>query len=162
ENESVLDCTLESWERTINTNLRSYYLCTRLAAQIMKENGGGNIVNITVGSGGAGNMFSYTVSKGGVNTLTASAAIDLAPFNIRVNAVQIGRTGTPVGSKEHPDRRRPYENDTLSGHIGLPADIANAVSFLISEKASYIYAAILPVNGGGSHFVAKDHKEFIR
>jgi len=151
-NESIMDCTLDIWERTINTNLRSYYLCTRHAAEIMKENGGGNIINITVGGGGPGrggaNKFAYAVSKGGVNSLTMSAATDLAPFNIRVNAISIGPTGTPVGSKDHPERTREYKSNTLAGHIGLPSDIGDAVSFLVSDKAKYIYAAIIPVNGG--------------
>jgi len=151
KNESIMDCTLETWERTINTNLRSYFLCTRYAAEIMKEHVGGNIVNITVGGNrGIGNKFAYSVSKGGVNYLTMSAAIDLAPYNIRVNAISIGPTGTPVGNKENPDRTRKYESNTLARHIGLPSDIADAVPFLVSEKARYIYAAILPVNGGGA------------
>lgn len=150
KNESIMDCDLETWERTINTNLRSYYLCTKYAARIMKENGGGNIVNITIsGTRGNRNKFAYTVSKGGVNSLTMSAAIDLAPFNIRVNAIAIGMTGTPVGSKDHPDRQRPYQNSgILAGHIGSPLDVANFVSFLVSEKAQYIYGAILSVDGG--------------
>ena len=150
KNESIMDCDLETWERTINTNLRSYYLCTKYAARIMKENGGGNIVNITIsGTRGNRNKFAYTVSKGGVNSLTMSAAIDLAPFNIRVNAIAIGTTGTPVGSKDHPDRQRPYQNSgILAGHIGSPLDVANFVSFLVSEKAQYIYGAILSVDGG--------------
>jgi NAD(P)-dependent dehydrogenase (short-subunit alcohol dehydrogenase family) len=150
KNESIMDCDLETWERTINTNLRSYYLCTKYAARIMKENGGGNIVNITIsGTRGNRNKFAYTVSKGGVNSLTMSAAIDLAPFNIRVNAIAIGMTGTPVGSKDHPDRQRPYQNSgILAGHIGSPLDVANFVSFLVSEKAQYIYVAILSVDGG--------------
>ena len=150
KNESIMDCDLETWERTINTNLRSYYLCTKYAARIMKENGGGNIVNITIsGTRGNRNKFAYTVSKGGVNSLTMSVAIDLAPFNIRVNAIAIGTTGTPVGSKDHPDRQRPYQNSgILAGHIGSPLDVANFVSFLVSEKAQYIYGAILSVDGG--------------
>ncbi len=90
ENESILDCTLETWEYTINTNLRSYFLCTKYAAQIMKEHGGGNIVNITIFSTRGGrSKFAYLVSKSAVYPLTMSAAIDLAPFNIRVNAVGI-------------------------------------------------------------------------
>jgi NAD(P)-dependent dehydrogenase (short-subunit alcohol dehydrogenase family) len=150
KNESIMDCDLETWECTINTNLRSYYLCTKYATRIMKENGGGNIVNITIsGTRGNRNKFAYTVSKGGVNSLTMSAAIDLAPFNIRVNAIAIGMTGTPVGSKDHPDRQRPYQNSgILAGHIGSPLDVANFVSFLVSEKAQYIYGAILSVDGG--------------
>jgi 3-oxoacyl-[acyl-carrier protein] reductase len=150
KNESIMDCDLETWERTINTNLRSYYLCTRYAAQIMKENGGGNIVNITIaGVHGDRNKFAYSVSKGGVNSLTKSAAIDLAPFNIRVNAIAIGLTGTPVGSKDHPDRQRTYENPgILAGHIGSSSDVADFVSFLVSEKAQYVYGTILTVDGG--------------
>jgi NAD(P)-dependent dehydrogenase (short-subunit alcohol dehydrogenase family) len=152
-NESILECTLDIWERTINTNLRSFYLCTRHAAEIMKEHGGGSIINITVGgaaaTAGGKQKFAYTVAKGGVNSLTKCAAADLAPFNIRVNAVSIGQMGTPVGSKEHPDRRREYAlPSVLAGHIGMPEDVANAVSFLVSEKASYIWGAVIAVDGG--------------
>lgn len=150
KNESILDCDLDTWERTINTNLRSYYLCTKYAAQIMKENGGGSVVSITIlGAQGNREKFAYTVSKGGVNMMTKSAAIDLAPFNIRVNAIAIGLTGTPVGSRSNPDRQRTYENSRIpAGHIGSPSDVADFVSFLVSDKAKYIYGAILPVDGG--------------
>jgi NAD(P)-dependent dehydrogenase (short-subunit alcohol dehydrogenase family) len=117
----------------------------------MKEAGGGNIVNITIsGKRGTKDKFSYVVSKGGIGFLTMSAALDLAPFNIRVNAVGSGLVGTPVGTKEFPERNnRPYESPGIpAGHIGEPQDIANAVSFLLSDKAKYIYGAILPVDGG--------------
>jgi NAD(P)-dependent dehydrogenase (short-subunit alcohol dehydrogenase family) len=151
-NESIFDCTLETWERAINTNLRSYFLCTKYAAQMMKENGGGSIVNITIANArGGSNKFSYIVSKGGVNSLTGCAAVEFAQYNIRVNAIGIGPTGTPVGSKERPERKRTYEfPGSLTGHIGIPEDIAQAVSFLVSEKANYIYGAILNVDGGMS------------
>ena len=149
-NESILDCTLDNWERTINTNLRSYFLCTKYAAGIMKENGGGNIVNITISNTHGGkNKFSYIVSKGGINSLTGCASVDLAQYNIRVNAVGIGPTGSPVGSKDYADRKRGYENPaSLTGHIGDPVDVARAVSFLVSEKARYIWGTILNVDGG--------------
>lgn len=69
--------------------------------------------------------------------------------HLRVNAIAIGITGTPVGSKDHPDRQRTYENPgILAGHIGSPLDVANFVSFLVSDKAQYIYGAILAVDGG--------------
>jgi NAD(P)-dependent dehydrogenase (short-subunit alcohol dehydrogenase family) len=151
ENETILECTPDTWERTINTNLRSYYLCTRLGAQIMQDNGGGSIVNITISRlRGTKKKFSYSVSKGGVNMLTQSAAIDLAPFNIRVNGIGIGPTGSAVGLKNFPQREgRTYElPGAPAGHIGDPADIGHAVSYLVSDKASYVYGEILNVDGG--------------
>ncbi len=148
KNESISDCDLKTWEYTINTNLRSYYLCTRLASEMMKEQGGGCIINITVSSlRGMKDKFSYIVSKGGVNSLTMCAAMDLAPFNIRVNAVGSGLVGTPVGYRDFVNR--PYENSRIPmGHIGKPEDVAEAAAFLVSEKAKYITGAILSVDGG--------------
>ena len=148
KNESILDCDLNTWEYTINTNLRSYYLCTKLASEIMKGHGGGNIINITVSSArGMRDKFSYVVSKGGINSLTMCAALDLAPYNIRVNAIGSGLVGTPVGYREYVNR--PYENPRIPiGHIGEPEDVGEAVAFLVSEKAKYIVGAILPIDGG--------------
>jgi NAD(P)-dependent dehydrogenase (short-subunit alcohol dehydrogenase family) len=148
KNESIFECDLQVWEYTINTNLRSYYLCTKLAAAMMKGQGSGCIVNVTVSSARAiKDKFSYTVSKGGVNSLTMSAAIDLAPFNIRVNAVGSGLVGTPVGYREFVNR--PYENPRVPlGHIGAPDDVAAATAFLVSDAAAYITGASLSVDGG--------------
>ena len=91
--------------------------------------------------------FSYVVSKGGINSLTMCAALDLAPYNIRVNAIGSGLVGTPVGYREYVNR--PYENPRIPiGHIGEPEDVGEAVAFLVSEKAKYIVGVILPIDGG--------------
>lgn len=147
-NESILECDLETWQLTLATNLSSYYLCTKYAAELMREQGGGSIVNVTVSSSrGTKDKFSYMTSKGGVNYLTMCAAIDLAPHNIRVNAVGSGLVGTPVGYREYVGRTYDQERIPL-GHIGEPEDVAQAVVFLVSDKAKYITGAIVPVDGG--------------
>ncbi len=148
KNESILDCDLETWERTIDTNLRSYFLCSFHAAAMMKEQGGGNIVNITIASTRGGKeKFSYHVSKGGINALTMSAALDLAPYKIRVNAVGVCPTGTPVGSRTMDGRTYEHKRIPL-GHIGDPQDPAEVVAFLVSEKANFITGDIIRVDGG--------------
>lgn len=147
-NESILECDLETWDRTMHTNLRSYFLCSKAAAERMVETGGGNIVNVTISrrSGSSGKL-SYSVSKGGVDMLTKCAALDLAPHGIRVNAVGSGVVGTPVGHREMAGRA--HENDRFPvGHIGEPEDVAEAVRFLVSERADYIVGGMIPVDGG--------------
>ena len=150
KNESILECDLDTWQLTMDTNLRSYYLCSRYAAFLMKENGGGSIVNITIASTrGHKDKFSYAVSKGGIHMLTLSSAVDLAPYNIRVNAVGVTQTGTPVGSRTMDGRT--YENKRIpAGHIGDPQDPAEMVAFLVSDKATFVIGAIIPVDGGSN------------
>lgn len=148
ENESILGCDLDTWERTLNTNLRSYFLCSKAAAERMKESGGGSIVNVTISRrGGTSDKFSYSVSKGGVDMLTKSAALDLVEHGIRVNAVGSGIVGTPVGQRDMEGRS--YESDRIPiGHVGGPEDLAEAVRYLVSDRAKYVVGAMIPVDGG--------------
>lgn len=155
DNESVLECDLEQWDRALDTNLRSFFLCTKAAAERMKGSGGGAVVNITVSeTGGVSEKIAYMSSKGGVNAFTRSAALDLAPHDIRVNAVGSGLVGSPVGSSAEMDDQTVRERDERVSHripvgrIGDPAELAAAVSFLVSEEASYVVGAMLPVDGG--------------
>lgn len=155
DNKSVLACDREEWDRTQETNLRSFHLCTQAAAERMKETGGGAVVNVTVSeTGGVSEKIGYMTSKAGIKGYTTSAALDLAPHGIRVNAVGSGLVGSPVGSKAGPDSEEVQERDESNAHripvgrVGDPAEMAAVVSFLVSDEASYVVGAIVPVDGG--------------
>ena len=146
--EGILECDLDTWEYTMDTNLRSYFLCTKLAGERMKQGEGGNVVNMGVSHGsGRADKVGYTVSKGAVDYLTRCAARDLGPYGIRVNTIGSGIVGTPVGYDHQAGRD--YESDRVPlGHIGEPEDIADAIRFLVSENAKYINGGLIPVDGG--------------
>lgn len=145
----ILETRLEDWERIMAINLTGYFLCIQHAARMMKEGGRGAIINISAASGERGSPGGavYSISKGAINSLTRQAAVDLAPYKIRVNCIIAGIIGTPLGSKEMGNRKTEYDSIPLR-RIGQPEDVAEAAVFLASEKASYITNAILPVDGG--------------
>lgn len=147
--DGVLELTLEEWNQTLAVNLTGYFLTIQHAARIMKENGGGAIINIAAASGerASPGRAAYSVSKGGVFALTKQAAVDLAPHKIRVNCIVSGIVGTPIGRKDMGNRKMEYDSIPLR-RIGQPEDVAEAAVFLVSEKASYITNAILAVDGG--------------
>ncbi len=145
----IMETTLEEWNQIMAVNLTGYFLCIQHASKIMKENGGGAIINISAASGerGSPGTAAYSVSKGAINALTRQAAADLAPYKIRVNAVISGIVGTPLGKREMGNRKPEYDSIPLR-RIGQPEDVAEAAVFLASEKAGYITNIILPVDGG--------------
>lgn len=145
----VLDLSLDDWNRVLAVNLTGYFLTLQYAAKIMKEHGGGSIINISAASGERGSPggAAYSVSKGAINALTRQAAVDLAPYKIRVNSVIAGIIGTPMGQDSMGKRKTEYDIIPLR-RIGQPQEVAEAVVFLSSDKASYITNIILPVDGG--------------
>lgn len=145
----ILEVALEEWNRVMAVNLTGYLLCIQHAARIMKEKDGGAIINISAATGerpGPGRAV-YSISKAGVNALTRQAAVDLAPYKIRVNCIISGLVGTPVGRRDMGDRKPEYDDIPLR-RIGRPEDVAEAVVFLASDKAGYITNAFLAVDGG--------------
>ena len=144
----ILDVTLEEWERIMSINLTGYFLCLQHAGTMMKNQGGGSIINISAGSGERSSPggAAYSVSKGAINALTRQAAADLAP-TVRVNGLIAGLVGTPIGQKDMGKRKPEYDMIPLR-RIGRPEDVAEAAVFLASDKASYITNTILPVDGG--------------
>ena len=144
----ILDVTLEEWNRIMAINLTGYFLCVQHAGKMMKQQGGGSIINISAGSGERSSPggAAYSVSKGAINSLTRQAAADLAP-TVRVNGLISGLVGTPIGRKDMGNRKSEYDIIPLR-RIGRPEDVAEAAVFLASDKASYITNSILPVDGG--------------
>jgi 3-oxoacyl-[acyl-carrier protein] reductase len=145
----VLDVSLDEWNRIMAINLTGYFLCIQHAGRMMKEQGKGAIINISAGSGERSSPggAAYSVSKGAINSLTRQAAVDLAPYNIRVNGLISGLVGTPIGQKDMGNRRPEYDMIPMR-RIGRPEEVAEAAVFLASDKASYITNTILPVDGG--------------
>lgn len=145
----VLELSLEEWNQTLAINLTGYFLTIQHAAKIMKEHGGGSIINISAASGerASPGRAAYSVSKGGIFALSKQAAVDLAPYKIRVNCIVSGIVGTPIGSKEMDNRKLEYDSIPLR-RIGRPEEVGEAALFLASDKASYITNAVLAVDGG--------------
>lgn len=146
----LLEVEDADWDRVLATNVRGCFLCTQRAARHMKERGAGAIVNIGSGSNKVPfpNLSSYTASKGAIEMFTKSSAVELGPFGIRVNCVAPGAIDTERTKAEIPDFAGTWARLTPLRRIGTPADVAAAVEFLLSEKASFISGQTLGVDGG--------------
>ncbi len=135
------------WRRIIDVNLTGHFLCSHSAARLMAKAGGGVIINMS--SGGATRAHraftAYDASKGGIEALTRAMALDLGPYDIRVNALMPGSIDTSGLSID--DRRLRGENVPL-GRIGEPDDMTGAALFLASDDASYITGDVIRVDGG--------------
>jgi NAD(P)-dependent dehydrogenase (short-subunit alcohol dehydrogenase family) len=149
---SLLDLREDGWDKIFNTNCKGTFLLSRAAARIMKEQGGGSIVNITtVGAvrGGIG-MGAYHASKAALKMLTMCMASEWAPFNINVNAVGPGLTKThfsqPIWS--NPEVENQIAGRIPKGRLAEPNEIVGAVLFLCSDAANFITGQSIYVDGG--------------
>jgi NAD(P)-dependent dehydrogenase (short-subunit alcohol dehydrogenase family) len=145
-----------SWNTVINTNLSSVWRGMRVCVPEMIKRGGGSIVNISSVQSLAGfkGWAAYAAAKGGINALTQQTAVDLAPLKIRVNAVAPGTIMTPLNQRIFDTIDDPQTLiDTWNrahpiGRFGEANEVAEAVVFLASERASFIIGEILRVDGG--------------
>lgn len=140
----------EDFDAVVGTNLRGCFLCTREAAKIMTKNRAGAIVNLAsvVGQMGNAGQANYAASKAGIIGLTKSNAKELAMRGVRVNCVAPGFIDTEMTKALPEEQRRLYEESIPLKRLGTAEDVAQAVAFLASPKASYITGHVLAVNGG--------------
>jgi NAD(P)-dependent dehydrogenase (short-subunit alcohol dehydrogenase family) len=145
-----------TWNTVLTTNLTSVWRGMKACVPLMKQRGSGSIVSMSSVQSltGFSGWAAYAAAKGGINALTQQAAIDLAPHKIRVNAVAPGTIMTPLNEKvfrEHPDPQgliRTWNEAHPLGRFGQPEEVAEAVLFLASDRASFITGTILRVDGG--------------
>ena len=147
----IEDITEEEWDRIMNVNLKGTFLCSQAVLGSMMNQKSGKIVNIVSIAGKVGGILTgahYSASKAGVICLTKSLALRLAPSKINVNAVAAGPMKSQMTDTFPPDKRAKLAQSIPLGGFGEPQDVANAVLFLVSDKAKYITGEILDVNGG--------------
>ena len=147
----MLDVTLEEWQRVLAVNLTGPFLMTQAITPIMREQGGGAIVNITSISGLRASTLrvAYGTSKAALAHLTRQQAAELAQYGIRVNAVAPGPVETAMARAVHtPAIRADYHDHIPLDRYGLESELANAIFFLCSEQASYVTGQELAVDGG--------------
>jgi NAD(P)-dependent dehydrogenase (short-subunit alcohol dehydrogenase family) len=147
----ILEVTYEDWSRVLAVNLTGPFLCTQAAAPLMRDSGGGAIVNITSISGLRASTLrtAYGTSKAGLAHLTKQQAAELAALNIRVNAVAPGPVDTAMAKAVHtPEIRQDYHDHMPLNRYGLEEELTEMIFFLCSERASYITGQVIAVDGG--------------
>jgi NAD(P)-dependent dehydrogenase (short-subunit alcohol dehydrogenase family) len=153
EHGPLTDCTEEQWDRILGVNLKGIFLSMKYEIPELRRAGGGAIVNnaSVVGLNGSHGAPAYVASKHGIVGLTRAAALDHAGDRIRVNAVCPGTIQTPMyvrreGSDAEHDAR--LAAGIPLGRLGQPADVAEAVLWLCSDRASFVTGHALVVDGG--------------
>ncbi len=151
---SVLDAGTETWQKIIDTNLNGTYYCSVAAAKIMKEQGGGKIVNISsiAACRSAPGMGIYGIAKAGIEMLTKVLATELASENIQVNAVApcMVKTGFSAPFWSNDDVHNEIVKSIPLGRLAETADIVHPVLFLCSGGADFITGQVIHVDGGAT------------
>lgn len=152
---TLLEMPERQWDFQLNLNLKAVWTGAQAAARIMKDQGGGTIINISSVASGRASPHNgpYAVAKSGVDNLTQTLAAELAPFNIRVNGVAPGPIPTEVfleflkiKEEEIPELGKRFQIPL--GRVGRPEDIAPAVVYLASEASSWMTGQTVRICGG--------------
>ncbi len=141
------DLTLEDWAFTMETTLRSGWLCTAHALEHVPA--GGSIVNVSSTNAFATvpGFFPYNVAKAGVNGLTRALAVELGPLDVRVNGIEPGAIEIENPDPSRSDLERDRTIDP-AGRIGTPADVAGLAAYFASDESEFVTGTTVPVDGG--------------
>ena len=152
----LLETDEDDVRRVFDTNVfGALWMVARVGRELTRR-GGGSIVNVSsrLASIGVPTMVVYSASKGALLALTRGAAIELAPHNIRVNAVAPGLTATPlydawIGGHDDPDAKRAEVASSIpQGRVGTPEEVAAAVAYLAADESAHVTGASIPIDGG--------------
>ena len=147
----IEDLAEDDWDRVMDVNLKGAFNCAKAVVGTMKKQRYGKIVNISSIAGKIGDLASapcYGASKAGMTCLAKSLARELAPYNINVNVVAPHAIKTDMSKEWSEEKRKNIIANIPLGRMGEPEDIAEAVVFLVSDKAKFITGEVLDVNGG--------------
>lgn len=148
----ALEYTEKDWNTVMDLNLKSVFFCCQAAARIMKERGGGKIINTASLSSAiaSSNQSAYSPSKAGVRMLTMQLAFELAPYRINVNAIGPGWFRTPLNDDLFRNEAWARGATALVpwGRTGTPEDLAGAAVFLASRASDYVTGQVIYVDGG--------------
>lgn len=152
----VHECTEEAWDRVMDINLKSMFLCCKYAVSAMLDSGGGSVINLSsvLGMVGGDEDFSthaYAASKGGIISFTKGIASYYAPEDIRANVICPGLIATSMSERAQSDptiTSRLSELQPLTSAFGEPEDVARAALYLASEESGFVTGTVLPVDGG--------------
>ncbi|WP_291103783.1 MULTISPECIES: SDR family NAD(P)-dependent oxidoreductase [unclassified Flavobacterium] len=150
-----LEVTDEDFLSIIHTNVLSVFAVSREVVKVMKNHGGGSIINISsmASQYGIPKVIAYSASKGAIEAMTRAMAVELAQFGIRTNCVAPGFIKTKMSAKaldSDPERKNKVLSRTPMGILGEPSDIADAVYYFATSESKFTTGTILPVDGGNS------------
>lgn len=151
--DSVLELEERAWDSIINLNMKGLFFLSQAVARVMKEKGGGTIINVSsiFGEKPYPGLSAYSISKAGIIMITKSLALELAPYNIRVNAVAPGFINTHMLNSRFtvaPEEKPKIIENILMKRIGEPEEIAGTMIYLASDASSYTTGQTIFVDGG--------------